>query len=63
MCQISHLCPQFPELLRPVVESEDLGWADKGEVKGVEEEHEVLAAVVWKEKKKSRFFYLKIIAD
>ncbi len=46
MCQISHLCPQFPELLRPVVESEDLGWADKGEVKGVEEEHEVLAAVV-----------------
>ena len=33
-------CPE------PVIEGDDLCWADKGEVEGVEEEHHILARIV-----------------
>ena len=39
----SHLSAEGLELCDPVVEGEDLGGADEGEVERVEEEHEVLA--------------------
>ena len=39
----SHLSAEGFELGDPVVEGEDLGGADEGEVERVEEEHEVLA--------------------
>ena len=32
--------------LEPVIEGNDLCWADKGEVEGVEEEHHILARIV-----------------
>lgn len=35
----------FPEFLGLVVEGDDLGGADEGEVKRVEEEHNVFAVV------------------
>ena len=42
----SHLGADLPEFFHPVVESQDLGGADEGEVERVEEEDEVLAEVV-----------------
>jgi len=41
-----NLDSKLPELLDSVVEGQDLGGADEGEIKGVEEEDEVLARVV-----------------
>lgn len=35
------LAADTAELLRSVAESNDLGWAHKGEVQGVEEENEI----------------------
>ena len=39
----SYLCAKGLELSDPVIEGEDLGGADEGEVERVEEEHEVLS--------------------
>ena len=49
-----HLSAEGLELGDPVVEGEDLGGADEGEVERVEEEHEVLAL------KKDRSLNVKI---
>jgi len=42
----NHFTANLAEFLSSVVEGDDLGGADKGEVQGVEEQHNVLALVV-----------------
>ena len=42
----SHLCAERLELRDPVIECEDLGGADEGEVERVEEEDDVFALIV-----------------
>ena len=39
----SHLGTKLSEFLNSVIEGENLSWADKGEVKWVEEEHQILS--------------------
>ena len=43
-----YLTSNIFELLNPVREGNDLGWADKGEVKGVEVDNNILAGIVRK---------------
>ena len=41
----SHLSSKLPKLLNPVIEGEDLSWADESEVKWVEEKHQILSCL------------------
>ncbi len=43
---VAYLCVNGLELLDPVVEGQDLGGADKGEVERIEEENQVFTQVI-----------------